>query len=269
MSITWWWSRPLCRRWHASRWCGSRSCGRRHSRCLTPWRCRTSNWRGCGCRGRWSRLHSWGLRIGVIFPGEKRAKRKMLHDRKLGQDLGIVHFNHTLVNLAPTIFDPGNVKQHRAVLPERTLFYIVDEANGRKVHVCLAVILDNQWFGNVTGLGCASHGTLEGHGVVLVNGPSELRRTKYVRHKGVIIQTPDAMGACRLERICIDELPDKRKISVPVSLAPAPLAWFTHGSMTEKTISLSTSASGLSLLKWPSFHKQPKKARKLSSWPVP
>lgn len=144
MPITWWRSRPLCGRWHASRWYGSRSSRRRHSRCLSPWRCRTSDWRGCGCRGRRSRLRCWVLRIGVIFPGEKRAKRKMLHDRKLGQHLGIVHFNHSLVNLAPAIFDARYVKQHRAVLPERTFFNIVDETNGGKVHVCLAVVLDNQ-----------------------------------------------------------------------------------------------------------------------------
>ena len=39
------------------------------------------------------------------------------------------------------------------MLPERTLLHVIDEANGGKVHVNLALILNHGSFGNIAGLG--------------------------------------------------------------------------------------------------------------------
>ncbi len=100
------------------------------------------------------------------------------------------------------------------MLPEWTRFNVVDESNGGKIHVCLAVILDNQGFGNIASLGRASNGTFKRHGVIVVNRPGQLCRTKYVWHKGVVVQTPHAVGACGLQCICSDELSNKRQVSV-------------------------------------------------------
>lgn len=99
----------------------------------------------------------------------------MLHNGELGQDLCIVHFNHALVNLAPSVTDPGNVKQHGAVFPERPSLDVVDEPNGRKVHVGLPVVVHNDRLGDVPGLWRAADGALGGHGVCVVDGPGELR----------------------------------------------------------------------------------------------
>ena len=61
------------------------------------------------------------------------------------------------------------------MLPEGTFLYIVDEADGGKVHVGLALILDDICLGNVAGFRGASHRSLRWHWLVLIDGPCKLR----------------------------------------------------------------------------------------------
>lgn len=35
---------------------------------------------------------------GVMFPAEKGTEGKMLDDGEFGEDLGIIHFDHALIN---------------------------------------------------------------------------------------------------------------------------------------------------------------------------
>jgi hypothetical protein len=46
-----------------------------------------------------------------------------------------------LVNLGPSVFDTGYVKQGRTVFPERTRLDVEDEGNGGEVHVGVSVHL--------------------------------------------------------------------------------------------------------------------------------
>ena len=89
----------------------------------------------------------------------------MLNYWKLRKDFGIEHFHHALIDLAPTVPDARNVEQHRRMFPEWTLFDIIDEANRGKIHVCLALVLDNVRFCNISGFRSAFDRSLEGHGL--------------------------------------------------------------------------------------------------------
>lgn len=103
------------------------------------------------------------------------------------------------------------------MLPERTRFNVVDKSNGREVHVGKTLVLDDQTFSNVAGLGGTFDRAFGGHRISFIDGAGELRRTKYVRHEGMIVQAPDAVGACRFEGVGQDEFPDDFEISDPVS----------------------------------------------------
>lgn len=97
-----------------------------------------------------------GCSLRIKVPCEKRTKVKVLNDGKLGQDFGVEHFDHALVDLAPSVTDAGDVEQDGTVLPEGALLHIVDEADGGEVHVCLALSFDDGGFGDVAGFGGAS-----------------------------------------------------------------------------------------------------------------
>lgn len=73
--------------------------------------------------------------IHVLVPRKQGPEREMLYDWELGQDFRIVHFDHAFVYLTPAVPDTRDVKKHGAVLPKRSLFNIVDEANGREIHI--------------------------------------------------------------------------------------------------------------------------------------
>ena len=76
------------------------------------------------CRGLW-----------IPLPLEELAEGKMLHDRELAQHFCVVHLQHALVDLSPTIFDAGNIEQDRRVLPERSLLDVENELDGTVVHI--------------------------------------------------------------------------------------------------------------------------------------
>ena len=122
-----------------------------------------------------------------------------------------------LVDLAPSVLDSRHVEQDGAVLPKGALFDVVDEAYGRKVHVQLALRLDGGRIEDVGRFRGAEHGALLRQGLVLGNGPSELCRAEDVRDESVVVQTPDAVRAGRLEGVCEDEFPDHFEVSTPQS----------------------------------------------------
>jgi hypothetical protein len=76
------------------------------------------------CRGLW-----------IPLPLEELAKGEMLHDRELAQHFCVVHLQHALVDLSPTIFDAGNVEEDGRVLPKWTSLDVVDELDCAEVHV--------------------------------------------------------------------------------------------------------------------------------------
>lgn len=94
----------------------------------------------------------WGRCLRIDLPREERAKGEVLDNRELGQHLGVEHLDHALVDLAPAVADARNVEQDRTVLPERTLLDIVDEADGREVHVDLSLVLYHGGLCDIAGL---------------------------------------------------------------------------------------------------------------------
>lgn len=200
--------------------------------------------------------------IRILVPRKERAKGKVLNNGELGENLCIEHLDHALVDLAPAVANARNVKENRAVLPEGACFDVVDEANGGKIHVGLALVFDNCGLGYVAGLGGAFDRALERHGVGVVDGTGELCGAKDVGNKRVVVETPDAVRAGWLESICQDEPSHNPQISA--KLAKHTSRWKTYGSMTWSTISLSISPCTPSL-KYPSFHRHPRKAIKLTS----
>lgn len=82
---------------------------------------------------------------------------EVLHDGELGQDLGVEHLDHAFVDLAPAVADAGDVEENGAVFPEGAFFDVVDEADGGEVHVCLALVFDDEGLGYVAGFGGAAY----------------------------------------------------------------------------------------------------------------
>lgn len=125
--------------------------------------------------------------LGVNVPGEERAEGEVLHDGELGKDLGVEHLDHALVDLAPAVLDPGHVVEDRAVLPEGALLDVVDEPDGREVHVGLPEPFHGLGLEDVARFRSPLDGALEGHGLVLGDGPGELCGAKDVRHECVVV----------------------------------------------------------------------------------
>ena len=138
----------------------------------------------------------------------------MLDDGELGQHFGVKHLDHALVDLTPTVSNARNIEKDRTVLPEGTLLHVVDEANGREVHIDLALVFDDKGLGYIAGLGSTFHGPFCGHRFVVVNRSCKLRRAKYVRHEGMVVEAPDAVGASRFECVSQDEFPHHLQVSV-------------------------------------------------------
>ena len=78
----------------------------------------------CGCGG-----------LGISFPLEELAKRKMLDDWEFAKHFGVIHLQHALVDLAPAVFDARDVEKNRRVLPKWSLLDVEDELDGTIVHV--------------------------------------------------------------------------------------------------------------------------------------
>jgi hypothetical protein len=125
----------------------------------------------------------------------------VLDNWELGQNFGVEHLDHALVNLAPTISNTRDIKENGTVLPKWALLNVVDEANGRKVHIDLSLVLHDSGFGNVTRLRRTFGRPLQRHWFVIVYGSCELRRAEYVGHEGVVVEAPDAVGTSGFESV--------------------------------------------------------------------
>lgn len=132
-------------------------------------------------------------RLGVAVPGKQRTEGEVLHDREFGQDLGVEHLDHTLVDLAPAVFDARHVIEDRAVFPKGALLDVVDEPDGGEVHVSLSEPLHCFRLEDVARLWGPLDGAFERHGLVLGDRAGELRGAEDVRHEGVVVKTPDTM----------------------------------------------------------------------------
>lgn len=119
----------------------------------------------------------------------------MLHHWELGQDLSVEHLDHALVNLSPAVPDARDVEQDGRVLPERALLDVVDEADGGEVHVGLTVVVYDLRLGDVGWSRGAAHGALDGGRVQGVDGAGELCGAENVGDEGVVVETPNTMGA--------------------------------------------------------------------------
>lgn len=64
----------------------------------------------------------------------------MLNHRKLAHHFGSIHLEHAFIDFAPAILDAADIEQHRRVLPERPSLDIIDELNGREVHVTVLIL---------------------------------------------------------------------------------------------------------------------------------
>lgn len=126
-------------------------------------------------------------RVGVGVEAEEGAEAEVLDDGELGQDFGVVHFDHALVNLGPAGADAGDVVEHGGVLPEGAPFDIVDEADGAEVHVLAPVPLDGGGFGYVGGVRGIGAGSFDGCLVAGGDGGAVLGAAEDVGDEGVVV----------------------------------------------------------------------------------
>ncbi len=126
-----------------------------------------------------------GVRVWV--EAEEGAEAEMLHDGELGQDFGVVHFQHAFVDLAPAGADAGDVVEHGGVLPEGALFDVVDEADGAKVHVVVPLARDGGGFGDVGGVRGGGVGSFDGGGILGGDGGAVLGAAEDVGDEGVVV----------------------------------------------------------------------------------
>lgn len=134
-------------------------------------------------------MHRSGGRRGVWVSvvAEEGAEAEMLHDWELGQDFCVVHFYHAFVNFAPAGADAGDVVQHGRMLPERSFFYIVDEADRVEVHVLVPLRFDGGDFGYVCGVGGVGAGSFDGCLVAGGDWGAVLGAAEDVGDEGVVV----------------------------------------------------------------------------------
>lgn len=136
----------------------------------------------------------------------------MLHDGELGQDLGVEHLDHALVDLAPAVLDARHVIEDGTVFPEGPFLDVVDEADGGEIHVRLPEPLYCFRFEDIARFRSPLDGALEGHGLILGNRAGELCRPKDIWHKRVVVESPDTVRTCWLEIVCEDETTDHAQV---------------------------------------------------------
>lgn len=90
------------------------------------------------------------------------------------------------------------------MFPEWALLYIVDEANGREVHVVLAMSFDFRRLGHVCRRRRTGNRAFDGSLVCIGYGRRILSGSKYVRNEGVIVETPYSVRTGWLESVCLD-----------------------------------------------------------------
>lgn len=167
------------------------------------------------------------------------------------------------------------------MLPERALLHVADEPNGLKVKIPLPLLRHDVRLDHVARLGRAPDGALERHRLGVGDGPRQLRGAEDVGEEGVVVEAPDAVGACGLEGVCEYETADDLEVA-DRCVSPTCSFWennvrvcvcvrcgWTYGSRTPRTMCLSISPPAFPSVKAPSFQRHPRNARKLSSWPVP
>ena len=129
----------------------------------------------------------WRWGGGVPVEAEEGTEGEVLHDGELREHFGVVHFQHALVDLAPAGADAGDVVQHGRVLPEWSLFDVVDEADGVEVHILVPLPLDGGGVGYVGGGGRGGVGAF-GRGLGTgVDGGAVLGAAEDVGDKGVVV----------------------------------------------------------------------------------
>ena len=122
-----------------------------------------------------------------MVEAEEGAEAEMLYDWELGQHFGVVHFQHTFVDFAPAGADTGDVVEHGGMLPEGSLFHVVNEANGAEVHVLVSLPFDGGDFGNVGWVGSVGTGAFEGCLGAGGDGRTVLRATEDVGDEGMVV----------------------------------------------------------------------------------
>lgn len=102
-----------------------------------------------------------------------------------------------------------------------------------------------------------------------------MRRSDDVRHEKMVVKPPNPMGARRFKVVGSDQLPNEFEITRALSRVQFGFSFTnrfckkkTHGSITPRTMPRSSTPGAL-LGNTFSFHRHARKARKLSSWPVP
>lgn len=122
-----------------------------------------------------------------MVEAEEGPEAEMLHDWELGQHFCVVHFEHSFVDLAPAGADAGDVVEHGGMLPERSLFDVMDEADGAKIHVLVSVLFDGGVFGDVGWVGGVGTGAFEGCWGAVGDGGTVLRAAEDVGDEGVVV----------------------------------------------------------------------------------
>lgn len=109
------------------------------------------------------------------------------------------------------------------MLPERPGFDVVDEADGRKIHVPLSFLVHDLGLDYLGGLRRSQDRPLKGRRVVLRDGASELGRAVDIRLERMIVQTPDAVRAGGLEGVRRDEATNDAEIGLEDAQDDLPL----------------------------------------------
>ncbi len=96
------------------------------------------------------------------------------------------------------------------MFPEWTRLDIRDECNSGEIHVSLLLRVDDGWVGDGLWGWCIRDGSFRGKRVLNGgDGGAKLRGTKDVRQKGVVVESPDPMGARGFEVVGFDEAADE------------------------------------------------------------
>ena len=110
-----------------------------------------------------------------------------------------------LVDLAPAPPNPGDIKQHRRMLPERAPLDIVNKPHRAEIQVPLPFPLDDHGFRHVGWVGGVVAGAFGGDfnsaAVAGGNGRGVLGAAEEVGEEGMVVEAPNAVRAGGLEGV--------------------------------------------------------------------
>lgn len=138
----------------------------------------------------------------------------MLDDGEFGEDFGVIHLHHAFIDFTPSSCHAGDVVKHRGMFPKRPLFHIVDEADGAEVQVFVAFTGYGCGFCDVCWIWRTGEGTFDRGLGCGGDGGTVLGAAKDVGDEGVVIETPDAVGACGLEGVGFYEAADEEEVGL-------------------------------------------------------